>query len=71
MSDGLEIEAVFQSLGPSFGALVLSLPSSWYHFKQDVVPVPEVLNDLLGVPVTPVAVDILWGRQCVPRDALG
>jgi hypothetical protein len=28
-SDGLEIEAVFQSLGPSFDAPVLTSPSGW------------------------------------------
>ena len=28
-SDGLEIEAVFQSLSPSFEALVLTSPSGW------------------------------------------
>ena len=30
----------------------------------------EVLNNLLGLPVTPDAVDVLEGRQCAPSDAL-
>ena len=31
----------------------------------------EVLDDFLGFPVTPVAIDVLEGRQCSPGDALG
>ena len=42
----METEAIFQSLGPSFDAPVLSR-------------VAEVLYDLLGLPVTPGAVDVL------------
>ena len=33
--------------------------------------VAEVLDDLLGLPMTPGAVDVLEGRQCAPGDALG
>ena len=33
--------------------------------------VAEVLDDLLGLPVTPVAVDVLEGRQCACGDVLG
>jgi hypothetical protein len=33
--------------------------------------VAEVLDDLLGLPVTLGAVDVLEGRQCGPGDALG
>ena len=32
---------------------------------------PEVLDDLLGLPVTPDALDVLEGRQCAPGDGLG
>ena len=31
----------------------------------------EGLDDLLGLPVTPGAVDVLEGSQCAPGDALG
>jgi hypothetical protein len=31
----------------------------------------EVLDDLIGLSVTPDAVDVLEGRQCAPDDALG
>ena len=31
----------------------------------------EVLDDLLGLPATLGAVDILEGRQCAPVDELG
>ena len=31
----------------------------------------EVLDDLLGLPVTPGAIDILEGRKGAPGDALG
>ena len=30
-----------------------------------------VLDDLLSLPVTPGAVDVLEGRQCAPGDAFG
>ena len=33
--------------------------------------VAEVLDDLLGLPVTSGAVDSLEGRQCAPGDTLG
>ena len=33
--------------------------------------VAEVLDDLLGLPVTPGAVGVLEGRQCAPGDVLG
>jgi hypothetical protein len=33
--------------------------------------VSKVYDDLLGLPVTPGAVDVLKGRQCDPSDALG
>jgi hypothetical protein len=33
--------------------------------------VVEVLDDLLGLPVTLGALDVLEGRQCAPGDALG
>ena len=33
--------------------------------------VAEVLDDLLGLSVTPSAVGVLEGRQCAPGDALG
>ena len=33
--------------------------------------VAEVLDDLLGLPLTLGAVDVLEGRQCIPGDALG
>jgi hypothetical protein len=33
--------------------------------------VAEVLDDLLGLPVTPGAVDVLEVRQCATDDALG
>ena len=36
-----------------------------------MVRVVEVLDDLLGLPVTPGAVGILEDRQCAPGDALG
>jgi hypothetical protein len=35
-----------------------------------MAPVTEVINDLLGLPVTLGAVDVL-GRQCGPGDVLG
>ena len=31
----------------------------------------EVLNDLLGLPLTPSSVNVLEGRQYAPGDALG
>jgi hypothetical protein len=33
--------------------------------------VAEVLDDLLGLSVTPNAVDLPEGRSCAPGDALG
>ena len=33
--------------------------------------VTGVIVDLLGIPVTPGAVDVLEGRQFAPGDALG
>ena len=36
--------------------------------EQDVTRVAEVLDDLLGLPVTPGAVEVLEGRQCAPGD---
>ena len=33
--------------------------------------VAEALDDLLGLPVTPSAVDVLAGRQCAPGDEMG
>jgi hypothetical protein len=39
--------------------------------EQAVAWVAEVLDALLGLPVTPCAVDVLEGRQCAPGDARG
>jgi hypothetical protein len=36
-----------------------------------VARVAEVLDDLLGLSVTLAAVDVLKGRHCTSRDALG
>ena len=35
-----------------------------------MVLVAKVLNDLIGLPVTPGAVGVLDGGQCAPGDAL-
>ena len=56
-SDGLEIEAIFQSLG-------------WQRGEQAVARVVVVLDDLSGLPVTSGAVGVLEGRQFAPGDAL-
>jgi hypothetical protein len=39
--------------------------------EQTVARLAEVLDDLLGLPVTPGVVDVLKGRQCAPGDVLG
>ena len=57
MSDGLVIEAVFQSLCHSFDAPVLTSPSS----EQAVARV-VVFLDHFGLPVTSGAVGDLEGR---------
>ena len=61
-SDGLEIEAVFQSLGPSFDAPVLTSPSGWQRGEQAVARVVDVLDDLYGLPVASGGVGVLEGR---------
>ena len=33
--------------------------------------VAELLDELLGLPVTPGAADVLEGRQCASGDELG
>ena len=59
------------SLGQRFDAPELTSPSGWCRDKQAVAWVAEVLDDLLGLPVSPGAVDVLEGRQCAPGDTLG
>ena len=59
-SEGLEKEAVFQSLGPSFDTPVLTSPSGWKRGEQAVARMVIVLGDLFGLPVTSGAV--LEGR---------
>ena len=68
--DGLEMDAVFQSLGPSFDAPVLNSPSGWQPGEQSVARVVVVLDDLFGLPVTSGSVGVLEGRQFSSRDAL-
>ena len=62
-SDGLEIEAVFQSLGHNFDAPVLTSPSGRQLGEQAVARVAEVHDDLLGLSVTPGDVYVLKSRQ--------
>ena len=59
-SDGLEIEAVFQSLCPSFDAPVLTSHSGWKRGEQAQVVI--VLGDLFFLPVTSGVVGVLEGR---------
>jgi hypothetical protein len=47
------------SLGPSFDSPVLSPPSRWLWGEQADAQVAEGLDDLLGLPGTPGAVDVL------------
>ena len=61
-SDGLEIEAVSQSLGPSFEAPVLTLSSGCKRGEQAVARVVVVFDDLFGLPVPSGAVGVLEGR---------
>ena len=51
-ADGLEIEAVFQSLGPSINAAILTSPSGRYRGEQAMARGVDVLDDLFGLPVT-------------------
>ena len=69
-SDGLEIEAVFQSLCPSFDAPVLTSPSGWKQGEQVVAQVVIILDYLFFLPVTSGVVDVLEGRYLAPCDAL-
>jgi hypothetical protein len=62
ISDGLEIEAVFQSLCPSFEASVLTSPSGWKRGEQVVTWLVIVLDDLFCLPVTSGVVGVLEGR---------
>ena len=39
--------------------------------EQAMARVADVIVDLLGLPVTLGAVDVLVGRQCAPGNALG
>ena len=66
-SDGIEIEAVFQSLGPSLDAPVLTSPSGLQRGEQAGAREVVVLDDL---PVTSGAVGVMEGRQFAPDDAL-
>ena len=52
-SDGLEIEAVFQSPGSSFDVPVLTSPSGWQRCEQAVAQVVDVLDDLFGPYTAP------------------
>ena len=56
------MEAVFQSLGLSFDAPVLTSPSGWLQGEQAVAQVVVVLDDLFGFAVTSGAVGGLEGR---------
>jgi hypothetical protein len=38
---------------------------------MEIAQVAEVLDVLLGLPVTPAAEDVLEGRLCATGDALG
>ena len=60
-SDGLEIEAVFQSLCPSSDAPILTSPSGWKRGEQAVARVVIVVDDLFCLPVTLGAVGVLEG----------
>jgi hypothetical protein len=57
--------------GPSLVAPVQSPPSRWQRGEQALARVAKVLHGLLGVPMTPGAVDVLEGMQCVPGAVLG
>ena len=65
-SDGLEIEAVFQSLCPSFDAPVLTSLSGWEQGEQVVARVVVVL-DLFCLPVKSGFVGVLGGQVVCPR----
>ena len=56
------MEAVFQSLGPSFDAPVLTLPAGWWQGEQAVARVGVVLDYRFGLPVTSGNVGVLEGR---------
>jgi hypothetical protein len=44
---------------------------AWKRGEQAMAGVAEVLDDLIGLAVSPGAVDVLGDRQCAPGDALG